>query len=186
IHPIGHTHRKGRDNSLTAGPDDPGSPWAIGNEDGGHTAVDPRLGTIADFERFVRRARALGIEVALDYALQCSPDHPWAREHPDWFFVRPDGTIRYAENPPKKYQDIYPLDFWCADREALWRACLEIVRFWIARGVRVFRVDNPHTKPLAFWEWLIAGIKAERPDAIFLAEAFTRPKRMQALAKLGF
>jgi starch synthase (maltosyl-transferring) len=186
IHPIGHTHRKGRDNSLTAGPDDPGSPWAIGSEDGGHTAVDPRLGTLADFERFVRSAHARGIEVALDYALQCSPDHPWTREHPDWFFVRPDGTIRYAENPPKKYQDIYPLDFWCADREALWRACLDIVRFWIARGVRVFRVDNPHTKPLAFWEWLIADIKAERPDVIFLAEAFTRPKRMQTLAKLGF
>jgi starch synthase (maltosyl-transferring) len=186
IHPIGHTHRKGRDNTLTAGPDDPGSPWAIGSAEGGHTAVHPQLGTIADFERFVRSARALGIEVALDYALQCSPDHPWAREHPNWFFVRPDGTIRYAENPPKKYQDIYPLDFWCADREALWRACLEIVRFWIARGVRVFRVDNPHTKPLAFWEWLIAEIKAERPDVIFLAEAFTRPKRMQALAKLGF
>jgi starch synthase (maltosyl-transferring) len=186
IHPIGSTHRKGRDNSLTAGPDDPGSPWAIGGEAGGHTAVDPRLGTLADFERFVTSARALGIEVALDYALQCSPDHPWTREHPDWFFARPDGTIRYAENPPKKYQDIYPLDFWCTDREALWRACLEIVRFWMARGVRVFRVDNPHTKPLAFWEWLIAEIKAERPDAIFLAEAFTRPKRMQALAKLGF
>ncbi len=186
IHPLGRTHRKGRDNSLTAGPEDPGSPWAIGNEDGGHTAVDPRLGTLADFERFVQSARALGIEVALDYALQCSPDHPWTREHPDWFFIRPDGTIRYAENPPKKYQDIYPLDFWCADREALWRACLDIGRFWIARGVRIFRVDNPHTKPLALWEWLIAEIKAERPDVIFLAEAFTRPKRMQALAKLGF
>jgi starch synthase (maltosyl-transferring) len=186
IHPIGRTHRKGPNNRLEAGPDDPGSPWAIGDETGGHTAVDPRLGTLADFDRFVDAARSHGMEVALDFALQCSPDHPWAREHPEWFFVRPDGTIRYAENPPKKYEDIYPLDFWCADREALWAACRDVLRFWIERGVRTFRVDNPHTKPLAFWEWLIAEVKRDHPDVVLLAEAFTRPKTMKALAKLGF
>jgi starch synthase (maltosyl-transferring) len=186
IHPIGATNRKGRNNSLIAAPDDPGSPWAIGGEDGGHTAVDPRLGTVEDFERFVRYARDLGLEIALDYALQCSPDHPWLREHPEWFFVRPDGTIKYAENPPKKYQDIYPLNMWCEDREALWRACREIFLFWIERGVRTFRVDNPHTKPLAFWEWCIAEVRNEHPDIVFFSEAFTRPKRMKLLAKLGF
>jgi starch synthase (maltosyl-transferring) len=186
IHPIGLTARKGPNNSLTAGPNDPGSPWAIGSEAGGHTAVDPRLGTIADFERFVQAAHRLGMEVALDYALQCSPDHPWLKEHPEWFFVRPDGSIKYAENPPKKYQDIYPLNFWCEDRAALWNACLEIFLFWIARGVRTFRVDNPHTKPFAFWEWAIARVQGEHPDVIFLSEAFTRPKRMKYLAKLGF
>jgi len=186
IHPIGRTHRKGPNNSLVCGVDDPGSPWAIGNEHGGHTAVEPALGTLADFDRFVAEARRLNLEVALDYALQCSPDHPWAKEHPDWFFVRPDGSIRYAENPPKKYQDIYPLNFWCADREALWRACRDVVLFWIGHGVQTFRVDNPHTKPFAFWEWLIADVKAAHPAVIFLAEAFTRPKRMKALAKLGF
>jgi starch synthase (maltosyl-transferring) len=186
IHPIGRTYRKGPDNTLAAGPGDPGSPWAIGNEDGGHTAIEPQLGTLDDFDRFVDAARALGLEVALDYALQCSPDHPWAREHPQWFFVRPDGTIKYAENPPKKYQDIYPLDFWCEDRDALWCACRDVLEFWIGHGVRTFRVDNPHTKPLAFWEWMIADVQASHPDVVFLAEAFTRPKRMQALAKLGF
>jgi len=186
IHPIGRTHRKGPNNSLVCGPDDPGSPWAIGNEDGGHTAVEPALGTLADFDRFVAEARRLNLEVALDYALQCSPDHPWVKEHPDWFFVRADGSIRYAENPPKKYQDIYPVNFWCADREALWRACRDVVLFWIGHGVHTFRVDNPHTKPFALWEWLIADVKAAHPDVIFLAEAFTRPKRMKALAKLGF
>jgi starch synthase (maltosyl-transferring) len=186
IHPIGRTHRKGPNNSLACGPNDPGSPWAIGNEHGGHTAVEPSLGTLADFDRFVAEAERRGLEVALDYALQCSPDHPWVREHPEWFFVRPDGTIRYAENPPKKYQDIYPLDFWCADREGLWRACRDVVLFWIGHGVRTFRVDNPHTKPFAFWEWLIADVKAAHPDVVFLAEAFTRPKRMKALARLGF
>jgi starch synthase (maltosyl-transferring) len=186
IHPIGRSHRKGPDNALVAAPGDPGSPWAIGNEHGGHDAVEPALGTLADFDRFVGAAQALGMEVALDYALQCSPDHPWVREHPEWFFVRTDGSIKYAENPPKKYQDIYPLDFWCAEREALWRACRDLLLHWIGHGVRTFRVDNPHTKPLAFWEWIIGEVQAAHPDVVFLSEAFTRPKRMQALAKLGF
>jgi starch synthase (maltosyl-transferring) len=186
IHPIGRTHRKGPNNTLHPGPDDPGSPWAIGSPEGGHTAVEPALGTLEDFEHFVRAAGALGMEVALDYALQCSPDHPWVREHPEWFFIRPDGSIRYAENPPKKYQDIYPLNFWGEGWGALWAACRDVFLFWIARGVRIFRVDNPHTKPLAFWEWVIAGVQREHPDVIFLSEAFTRPKRMRALAKLGF
>ncbi len=186
IHPIGRTHRKGPNNTPGAGPNDPGSPWAIGGVEGGHTAVHPELGTLRDFEHFVQTAKSLSMEVALDYALQCSPDHPWVREHPQWFHVRPDGTIRYAENPPKKYQDIYPLNFWCDDREALWRACRDVVLFWIERGVQIFRVDNPHTKPLAFWEWMIADVKAAHPETVFLSEAFTRPKRMKGLAKLGF
>jgi len=186
IHPIGHTHRKGRNNQPAAQKGDPGSPWAIGAEQGGHTAVHPELGTIDDFEVFVADARSQGMEVALDYALQCSPDHPWVREHPEWFFIRPDGSIRYAENPPKKYQDIYPLDFWCADRGGLWQACRDVLLFWIERGVKIFRVDNPHTKPFAFWEWVIAEIHRDHPDVIFLAEAFTRPNRMRKLAKLGF
>ena len=186
IHPIGVTNRKGKNNALTATEDDPGSPWAIGNEHGGHTAVDPRLGTLDDFERFVRQANALGMEIALDYALQCSPDHPWLKEHPDWFYIRPDGTLKYAENPPKKYQDIYPLNFWCKDRQALWDACRDIMLFWAERGVRTFRVDNPHTKPFAFWEWAISEVQSRYPDAVFLAEAFTKPKRMKNLAKLGF
>ena len=186
IHPIGTTHRKGRNNAVRAGPGDPGSPWAIGGVAGGHTAVEPRLGTLADFEHFVGAARSHGLEVALDYALQCSPDHPWVREHPEWFFVRPDGTIKFAENPPKKYEDIYPLNFWCADYAALWDACRDILLFWTARGIRVFRVDNPHTKPFAFWEWVIAEIHREHRDVIFLAEAFTRPARMRGLAKIGF
>jgi starch synthase (maltosyl-transferring) len=186
IHPIGRTFRKGKNNSLTPEADDVGSPWAIGNEHGGHTAVAPELGTIDDFDRFVRRANALGLEVALDYALQCSPDHPWVKEHPDWFNIRPDGSIAYAENPPKKYQDIYPLNFWCDDRENLWNACRDIFLFWIAHGVKTFRVDNPHTKAFAFWEWCIAEVQREHPDTIFFAEAFTRPKRMKYLAKLGF
>jgi starch synthase (maltosyl-transferring) len=186
IHPIGHTHRKGKNNSLVAGPQDPGSPWAIGNADGGHTAVEPKLGTVADFERFARSAAALGMEVALDYALQCSPDHPWVQQHREWFFVRPDGTIRYAENPPKKYQDIYPLNFWCEDHHELWHACRDVLLFWIARGVKTFRVDNPHTKPLAFWGWVIPEVQREHPEVVFLSEAFTRPKRMKGLAKLGF
>ena len=186
IHPIGHTYRKGKNNSLTPEADDVGSPWAIGNETGGHMAIEPALGTIDDFDRFVERANALGMEVALDYALQCSPDHPWVKEHPDWFFIRPDGTIKYAENPPKKYQDIYPINFWCDDRENLWNACRDIVLFWIGHGVKTFRVDNPHTKPLVFWEWVIRDIQASYPDTIFFAEAFTRPKRMKSLAKLGF
>ncbi|MCK6457294.1 MAG: alpha-1,4-glucan--maltose-1-phosphate maltosyltransferase [Phycisphaerae bacterium] len=186
IHPIGRTHRKGRNNARVAAPGDPGSVWAIGNEHGGHTAVEPALGTVADFDRFVRAAADLRLEVAIDYALQCSPDHPWIRQHPDWFHVRADGSIRCAENPPHTYDDIVPLNFWCEDRAALWSACRDILRFWIDRGVRIFRVDNPHTKPFAFWEWLIADIKAAHPDVIFLAEAFTRPKPMLGLAKLGF
>jgi starch synthase (maltosyl-transferring) len=186
IHPIGHTHRKGRNNTLAAGPEDPGSPWAIGSEAGGHTAVEPRLGTLEDFDRFLQTATDLGLEIALDYALQCSPDHPWTREHPEWFFARPDGTIKYAENPPKKYEDIYPLNFWCDDWHGLWTACRDIFRFWIDHGVRIFRVDNPHTKPFAFWEWVLADIRRDHPDVIFFAEAFTRPARMYGLAKLGF
>jgi starch synthase (maltosyl-transferring) len=186
IHPIGRTFRKGPNNTLEAGPDDVGSPWAIGNEHGGHTAIEPALGTLEDFDRFVARARELGLDVALDYALQCAPDHPWVKEHPEWFVIRADGTIAYAENPPKKYQDIYPLDFWSTDREGLWTACRDVLRFWIARGVRTFRVDNPHTKPFAFWEWVIADIRRDHPDVIFLSEAFTRPKKLLQLAKLGF
>ena len=186
IHPVGVTNRKGRNNALAAEPDDVGSPWAIGNEFGGHDAVAPELGTIEDFDRFVARAAELGLEVALDYALQCSPDHPWLRDHPDWFFIRPDGTLKYAENPPKKYQDIYPLNFWCDDRQALWDACREVLLHWIRHGVRTFRVDNPHTKPLAFWEWLIDEVHARHPEVVFLSEAFTRPKKMKHLAKVGF
>jgi starch synthase (maltosyl-transferring) len=186
IHPIGRTFRKGRNNTLTPGPDDVGSPWAIGSEEGGHTAIHPDLGTIDDFDDFVKRARELGMEVALDYALQCSPDHPWVKEHPDWFHIRPDGSIQYAENPPKKYQDIYPLDFWCEDREGLWNACRDVLLYWIEHGVKTFRVDNPHTKAWAFWEWVIREIQREHPDTIFFAEAFTRPKKMKSLAKLGF
>jgi starch synthase (maltosyl-transferring) len=186
VHPIGHTHRKGPNNSLTASPGDPGSPWAIGSADGGHTAIEPGLGTIDDFARFVTTARRLGLEVALDIALQASPDHPWVREHPEWFRHRPDGSIKHAENPPKKYQDIFPLDFESAGWLALWEAVRDVFRFWLAHGVRVFRVDNPHTKTLRFWEWCIADLKRERPDAIFLAEAFTRPAVMHYLAKAGF
>ncbi len=186
IHPIGRSFRKGKNNSLPAGPDDPGSPWAIGNEFGGHKAVEPALGTLDDFQAFVRAARQAGLEIALDYALQCSPDHPYVKTHPEWFHARPDGTIKYAENPPKKYQDIYPLNFYCRDREALWEEMKSILLFWIEQGIRIFRVDNPHTKPIPFWAWLISEIQAVHPDVIFLAEAFTRPKVMQALAKVGF
>ncbi|HEX6238202.1 MAG TPA: alpha-1,4-glucan--maltose-1-phosphate maltosyltransferase [Acidimicrobiales bacterium] len=189
IHPIGTTARKGRDSALVAGPDDPGSPWAIGSPEGGHTAVAPELGTLDDFRRFVREASDLGLEVALDYALQCSPDHPWVTEHPEWFWRRPDGSIRYAENPPKKYQDIYPINFWPdrdADRRALWTACLDVLRYWMDQGVRVFRVDNPHTKPMAFWAWLIEKVRREHADVILLSEAFTRPKVMAKLAEVGF
>jgi starch synthase (maltosyl-transferring) len=189
IHPIGRTHRKGRNNTLVAGPDDPGSPWAIGSTEGGHDAIHPDLGTMADFEAFVARAEELGLEVALDYALQCSPDHPWVRDHPEWFEQRPDGSIRYAENPPKKYQDIHPISFWPAeeaDRVALWEACRDVVRHWMAHGVRTFRVDNPHTKPVAFWAWLIEDIHRTDPDVVFLAEAFTAPAMMAKLAEVGF
>jgi len=186
IHPIGVTHRKGRNNNPTCVPGDLGSPWAIGSSEGGHTSVHPQLGTLADFEVLVASARDFGLEIALDFALQCSPDHPWVKEHPDWFFVRPDGSIRYAENPPKKYEDIYPINFWCKDRQGLWQACRDAVLFWIARGVKIFRVDNPHTKPLSFWEWLIRDVQAVHPETIFLSESFTRPKRMKSLGKLGF
>jgi len=186
IHPIGVTHRKGRNNNPVGSPGDVGSPWAIGAAEGGHTAVHPQLGTLADFEVLVASARDFGLEIALDFALQCSPDHPWVKEHPEWFFIRPDGSIRYAENPPKKYEDIYPINFWCKDRQALWHACRDAVLFWIARGVKIFRVDNPHTKPLSFWEWLIRDVQAVHPETIFLSESFTRPKRMKSLGKLGF
>jgi starch synthase (maltosyl-transferring) len=186
IHPIGRSFRKGPNNSLTPRPDDPGSPWAIGGVEGGHKAIHPELGTVADFDHLVASARYLGVEIALDIAFQCSPDHPYVREHPEWFRKRPDGTIKYAENPPKKYQDIYPLDFECADWRALWQELLDVVLFWGNRGVRIFRVDNPHTKPFRFWEWLIDAVRKRHPDSIFLAEAFTRPKVMKYLAKGGF
>jgi starch synthase (maltosyl-transferring) len=186
IHPIGEKHRKGKNNARDAEPGDVGSPWAIGSRLGGHTAIHPELGSEDDFVRMVGKARELGMEIALDFALQCSPDHPWIHEHPEWFFVRPDGTLRYAENPPKKYEDIYPLNFWCTDRDALWTACRDVVLHWVDLGVKVFRVDNPHTKPFPFWEWLIRDVHKKHPDVIFLAEAFTRPKRMRGLAKLGF
>ena len=189
IHPIGRTFRKGPGNTVGAGPDDPGSPWAIGGDEGGHTAIHPALGTIDDFDAFVGETDALGMEVALDYALQCSPDHPWVREHPEWFHHRPDGSIAYAENPPKKYQDIYPINFWPAkesDREALWQACKEIFDYWIAHDVHIFRVDNPHTKPFAFWDWIINAVRTDHPEILFLAEAFTRPPVMAKLAEIGF
>jgi starch synthase (maltosyl-transferring) len=186
IHPIGRTNRKGRDNALTAGPNDPGSPWAIGSEQGGHTAIDPALGTIDEFERLVARARELGLEVALDFAIQCSPDHPWLREHPEWFHRRPDGTLKYAENPPKRYQDIYNVNFESEDWHGLWTALRDVLLYWVDHGVKVFRVDNPHTKPLPFWEWLIAEVRSVDPEVVFLAEAFTRPAMMAALAKAGF
>lgn len=186
IHPIGRIHRKGRNNSLTAAPGDPGSPYAIGSEDGGHDAVHPELGTLDDFEALVTTARRLNIEIALDIAVQCSPDHPWLREHPQWFKRRPDGSMRYAENPPKKYEDIVNPDFTCDDAGSLWNALRDVVLFWLDHGVRVFRIDNPHTKPLPFWEWLIHEVQTRDPGVIFLAEAFTRPKLMKGLAKRGF
>ena len=185
IHPIGTTARKGRNNALHTGPGDPGSPWAIGSPDGGHDSIHPELGTFADFDEFVARTRELGMEVALDLALQTSPDHPWVTEHPDWFSHRADGTIAYAENPPKKYQDIYPLNF-DQDPGGLYAEVLRVVRLWMSHGVRIFRVDNPHTKPLAFWERLLAEVDSTDPDVIFLAEAFTRPAMMHTLAKIGF
>jgi starch synthase (maltosyl-transferring) len=185
IHPIGHVHRKGRNNSVTAAPDDVGSPWAIGSDEGGHDAVHPALGTIDDFDDFVAAAGSEGLEVALDLALQCAPDHPWARDHPEWFNVLPDGTIAYAENPPKKYQDIYPLNF-DNDPVGIYEEVLRVVEFWMSHGVKIFRVDNPHTKPPNFWAWLIGEAKNIDPDVLFLAEAFTRPARLYGLAKLGF
>jgi starch synthase (maltosyl-transferring) len=186
IHPIGRTCRKGRNNALVADAGDPGSPWAIGSPDGGHTAIDPALGTFEDFDAFNREAQSLDMEIALDLAWQCSPDHPWVREHPEWFRHRPDGMIRYAENPPKKYQDIYPFDFECDDWRALWQALLDVTLFWVDHGVRSFRVDNPHTKTLAFWEWMIDRVHERHADVLFLSEAFTRPQVMRYLAKAGF
>jgi starch synthase (maltosyl-transferring) len=186
IHPIGSSGRKGRNNTLPAKKGDPGSPWAIGAEEGGHDAVHPDLGTIEDFDRLVARAQEFGLEIALDFAIQCSPDHPWLKEHPEWFQHRPDGTIKYAENPPKRYQDIVNVDWDSEDWQGLWQALRDVVLHWVKHGVRVFRVDNPHTKPLPFWEWLIDEVHRDHPDVVFLAEAFTRPAMMRALAKIGF
>ena len=186
IHPIGHTNRKGRNNSEKAEKADVGSPWAIGSEEGGHDAIDPSLGTEKELRALVAEARKLGIEIALDFAIQCSPDHPWLKEHPEWFHRRPDGTLKYAENPPKHYQDIYNVDFGSEDWRGLWQALLDVVLHWVGCGVTVFRVDNPHTKPLPFWEWLIGEVRREHPEVIFLSEAFTRPAPMTALAKSGF
>jgi starch synthase (maltosyl-transferring) len=186
IHPIGTSFRKGRNNALHAAPDDPGSPWAIGSPAGGHTAVDPGLGTLADFDAFRAAAERHALEIALDLAWQCSPDHPWVSEHPEWFRHRPDGTIKYAENPPKKYQDIYPFDFECEDWPALWQALLDVTLFWVEHGVKIFRVDNPHTKTFGFWEWMIDRVHAGHPEVLFLSEAFTRPAPMRYLAKAGF
>lgn len=186
IHPIGRTNRKGRNNRLEAAPGDPGSPWAIGAKEGGHTAVSPELGTIEDLDRLVQRARELGIEIALDFAIQTSPDHPWLAEHPEWFHRRPDGTIKCAENPPKRYEDIHNLNFDSEDWRGLWDALRDVVLHWVDHGVRVFRVDNPHTKPVPFWEWLIREVRAREPQTIFLSEAFTRLPMMSTLAKAGF
>ena len=186
VHPIGATHRKGRNNAERARKGDPGSPWAIGGAEGGHDAFHPDLGSDADFAAMVAAAREVGIELALDFAIQTSPDHPWLREHPEWFHRRPDGTLKYAENPPKRYQDIHNVDWDTAEREALWNALKDVVLGWCARGILAFRVDNPHTKPMPFWEWLIAEVRAVHPEAIFLAEAFTRPAPMTTLAKVGF
>jgi starch synthase (maltosyl-transferring) len=186
IHPIGEVNRKGKNNSVTAAEDEPGSPWAIGSQYGGHKSVAPELGTLQQYEALIQKANALGIEIALDLALQCAPDHPYIKSNPEWFTWRPDGTIAYAENPPKKYQDIVPINFECDDWQNLWVELKSIFIFWIERGVTIFRVDNPHTKPLPFWQWCIAEIQAEYPDVIFLSEAFTRPKIMAGLAKAGF
>lgn len=186
IHPIGRTNRKGKNNSLTPLPTDPGSPYAIGNELGGHDAIEPGLGTIEDFDRFQEAVRTHGMEIALDFALNCSPDHPYVTQHPEWFAHRPDGTIKYAENPPKKYQDIYNVDFYCKDWRGLWNEMKRVILFWASHGVKIFRVDNPHTKPVGFWGWLIGEVQAQYPDVMFLSEAFTKPKMMKVLAKAGF
>ncbi|MFZ4534751.1 alpha-1,4-glucan--maltose-1-phosphate maltosyltransferase [Propionivibrio sp.] len=186
IHPIGHAFRKGKNNNLVAAPDDVGSPWAIGNEHGGHMALEPKLGTWNDWALFVASCRKLEIEIALDYVMNCSPDHPYVTDHPDWFYHRPDGSIKYAENPPKKYQDVYPLNFGTTDRAGLWQEMLKIFLFWIEKGVTTFRVDNPHTKPVEFWEWVIGKVHKQHPGVIFLAEAFTKAKMMRLLAKAGF
>ena len=186
VHPIGRTNRKGKNNTLLAGPSDVGSPWAIGSEEGGHDAINPELGTWDDFAAMVAAAKETGVELALDFAIQCSPDHPWLKKHPEWFNRRPDGTLKYAENPPKRYQDIYNVNFESEDWQGLWSALLDVVLFWVHRGITVFRVDNPHTKPVPFWEWLISEVRSKHPEVIFLAEAFTRPSMMTTLAKIGF
>ncbi|MFC1931554.1 alpha-1,4-glucan--maltose-1-phosphate maltosyltransferase [Chloroflexota bacterium] len=186
IHPVGQTSRKGKNNNPVARASDPGTPWAIGSEEGGHKAVHPQLGTLEDFRKFIAKAGEYGLEVALDIAFQCSPDHPYVKEHPEWFRWRPDGTVQYAENPPKKYQDIYPLEFETEHWRELWEELKSVFIFWVEQGVRIFRVDNPHTKPFAFWEWLISEVKKDYPEVIFLSESFTRPKIMYQLAKLGF
>ncbi|MDQ4045153.1 MAG: DUF3416 domain-containing protein, partial [Chloroflexota bacterium] len=186
IHPIGKTNRKGKNNTLNPKPDDPGVPYAIGSEEGRHDAIEPGLGTEEDFRHLVKQAEEHGLEIALDIAFQASPDHPWAKEHPEWFHIRPDGTIKYAENPPKKYEDIYPINFQNPDWQGLWNELKRVVQHWIDLGVKSFRVDNPHTKPTAFWEWLTTEIHRDHPEVIFLSEAFTRPKVMKALAKAGY
>ncbi len=186
IHPIGLNYRKGKNNATTATPSDPGSPWGIGSQEGGHKAIHPQLGTLEDFRRLLAKAKEQGIELALDVAYQCSPDHPYVKEHRQWFRIRPDGTVQYAENPPKKYQDIYPLEFENDEWRDLWEELKSVILYWVQQGVRIFRVDNPHTKPFAFWEWMIGEVRRDHPDVIFLAEAFTRPKVMYRLAKLGF
>jgi starch synthase (maltosyl-transferring) len=186
VHPIGTSNRKGRNNALVAAAGDPGSPWAIGDAEGGHEAIDPDLGTVAEFERLCADARKHGMEIAIDFAVQCSPDHPWLKQHPEWFNRRPDGTLKYAENPPKRYQDIYNVNFESEDWKGLWAALRDVVLLWVERGVSVFRVDNPHTKPVPFWEWLIDEVRRDHPEVIFLAEAFTRPAMMTTLAKAGF
>ena len=186
IHPIGYSFRKGKNNNVVASPGDVGSPWAIGNEHGGHMAIEPQLGNWNDWDMFVATCHSLGLEIALDYVMNCSPDHPYVAEHPEWFFHRPDGSIKYAENPPKKYQDVYPLNFGTTDQAGLWQEMLKIFLFWVSKGVTTFRVDNPHTKPVPFWEWVIAEVHSKHPEVIFLAEAFTKPKMMRLLAKVGF
>lgn len=186
IHPIGEIKRKGKNNALTAGPEDPGSPWAIGNKNGGHKAIHPQLGTLRDFKQLVKKAKQRDIDIALDIAFQCAPDHPYVKEHPEWFTWRPDGSVQYAENPPKKYEDILPINFESEDWQNLWEELKSIVEYWIAQGVDIFRVDNPHTKAFPFWEWMIKEVKKNHPQTIFLAEAFTRPRLMERLAKVGF
>jgi starch synthase (maltosyl-transferring) len=186
IHPIGEEKRKGKNNSLTAGREDPGSPWAIGNRLGGHKAIHPELGTLKDFQDLIAEARKLDIEIAMDIAYQCAPDHPYVKEHPQWFKWRPDGTVQYAENPPKKYEDILPFNFETEDWKNLWQELRSVIEYWIDKGVTVFRIDNPHTKSFAFWEWMIGEVRAKFPEVIFLAEAFTRPRIMERLAKAGF
>jgi starch synthase (maltosyl-transferring) len=186
IHPIGKINRKGKNNAVDAGPEEPGSPWAIGSDEGGHKSVHPELGTLDDYKHLIKSASSHGIDIAFDLAFQCAPDHPYIKEHPEWFLWRPDGTIAYAENPPKKYQDIVPINFESTDWKNLWEELKNVILFWCEAGVKIFRVDNPHTKPFRFWQWAIAEVQKKYPDTIFLAEAFTRPKVMAALAKAGF